>query len=412
MRINLKNGELVEITVKQGKEENRYDYYIGSIKIGVLNTEVMEENILIIEKELKDKDIANEIKDAINILPREVIEKECEENKDIEELINERYGELEEIGEIRKIEIREKQEEKNKEKEDIENAEDTKIATTSDINIKQSIDLGERANDMHDMRKWLGGQLPSEINRIGVVESYQLQDYGGKNTTRYSLVAIGKDGTVEPLENYIPQLKQRSSAGNNPREESYQVRTDGTAEKDAVLSEYEIGDKIIQLDNKEMGRIELNIGEEARNSTKTLTQEVRDENTTFATDRTQRSVVGEYESKGEDTVEKGIEEAEQHEKLNPNCDNMTEKDVDGEYTKSHIHKDANKIVLENGKEITFERLAIRWGMFKDDGQPDAEHARNKYIEKQEQNLEKMPEEIVEDLDEEFEDPRVQDPRNR
>lgn len=303
MRINLKNGELVEITVKQGKEENRYDYYIGSIKIGVLNTEVMEENILIIEKELKDEDIANEIKDAINILPREVIEKECEENKDIEELINERYGELEEIGEIRKIEIREKQEEKNKEKEDIENAEDTKIATTSDINIKQSIDLGERANDMHDMRKWLGGQLPSEINRIGVVESYQLQDYGGKNTTRYSLVAIGKDGTVEPLENYIPQLKQRSSAGNNPREESYQVRTDGTAEKDAVLSEYEIGDKIIQLDNKEMGRIELNIGEEARNSTKTLTQEVRDENTTFATDRTQRSVVGEYESKGEDTVE-------------------------------------------------------------------------------------------------------------
>ena len=81
-------------------------------------------------------------------------------------------------------------------------------------------------------------------------------------------------------------------------------------------------------------------------------------------------------------------------------------------TKSHIHKDANKIVLENGKEITFERLAIRWGMFKDDGQPDAEHARNKYIEKQEQNLEKMPEEIVEDLDEEFEDPRVQDTRNR
>ncbi len=410
MRINLKNGELVEITVKQGKEENRYDYYIGSIKIGVLDKEVMEENILIIEKELKNEEVANEIKDAINILPREVIEQECEENKDIEELINERYGKLEEIGEIRKIEIREKQE-KNKEKESTEHAEDTKIATTNDINIKQSIDLGERANDMHDMRKWLGGQLPSEINRIGVVESYQMQDYGGKNTTRYSLVAIGKDGTVEPLENYIPQLKQRSSAGNNPREESYQVRTDGTAEKDAVLSEYEIGDKIIQLDNKEMGRIELNIGEEARNSTKTLTQEVRDENTTFATDRTQRSVVGEYEANGEDTVEKGIEEAEQHEQINPNCDKMTEKDVDGENTKSHVHNDASKIILENGKEVTFERLAVRWGMFKENGQPDAEHARNKYIEKQEQNLEKMPEEIVEDLDEEFEDPRVQDARN-
>ena len=33
MRINLKNGELVEITVKQGKEENRYDYYIGKKRV-------------------------------------------------------------------------------------------------------------------------------------------------------------------------------------------------------------------------------------------------------------------------------------------------------------------------------------------------------------------------------------------
>ena len=298
MRIYLENGELAEITVKQGKNEHIYEYYIGSIKIGVLNDKIMENNILILEDSIKEPKIAEEIKEAINCLPREDILQELEENKDIEDYINEKYGEQEKIKEIRKIELNRNRtkikENKDKDKGNEESELTEKIVTTDDVKIKQTIDLDERANDMQDVKKWLGGKIPKDVEKVGVVESSDMREYGGENTTRYSLLTISKSGRVEPLEKYIPQLKQRTADGNNPREESYQVRTDGSVEKDAVLSEYEIGDKIIQLDNKEYGRVELNIGKEARNSTQTVSQEVRNQNTLFATSKEQRSVVGEY----------------------------------------------------------------------------------------------------------------------
>lgn len=400
MRIDLQSEGIVEIQVKQGKNEHIYEYYIGSIKIGILDTNVMQDNILIIDGVIKNEEIANQIRDEINCMPRDVIERECEENKEIADYINERYGELEQLGEIRKIELEQDEEEKEKE-------EKSKMLTTKDINVKQSIDLDERANDMHDMRKWLGNKIPKEFDRIGVVESYQMNEYGSKNTTRYSLVVISKEGIVEPMEKYLPELKQRNDEGNNPRTESLQVRTDGSVERDSVLSEYELGNKIIQLDNKEMGRVEMNIGAEARNSNKTVTQEVRDENTTFVTDVEQRSVVGEYEANGEDTVEESIKEAEEHEKAHPECKKMNVSEIDGDRnTTSHVHYNDVEVILEDGQKVTFERLAVRWGLFDDNGQPDIEHARDKYLETQRKNIDNTPEEVIELVDEEYEDPRT------
>ena len=227
-------------------------------------------------------------------------------------------------------------------------------------------------------------------------------------TTRYSLVAIGKDGTVRPLTEYIPDLEQRDSTGNNPREESYQIDNEGMVDKDAFLSEYQFGSKIIQIDNREMGRIEINIGEEARNSTEAMSVQLRTENVIFATDTSTRSIIGEYEENGEDTVEKNLEEVKKH--PDPEIDRITEKDIDGdERTKSHIHV-MEKVVLEDGTEISFEELARRWGFYREDGKPDSEHAKERFIEKQNQNLEKEPQKIIEELDQEFEDPRIQNQR--
>ena len=417
MRIYLENGELAEITVKQGKNEHIYEYYIGSVKIGVLNDEIMENNILILEDSIKEPKIAEEIKEAINGLPREDILQELEENKDIEDYINEKYGEQEKIKEIRKIELNGNKakikENKDKDKSNEESELTEKIVTTDDVKIKQTIDLDERANDMQDVKKWLGGKIPKDVEKVGVVESSDMREYGGKNTTRYSLLTISKSGQVEPLEKYIPQLKQRTAEGNNPREESYQVRTNGSVEKDAVLSEYEIGDKIIQLDNKEYGRVELNIGKEARNSTQTVSQEVRSQNTLFATSKEQRSVVGEYESNGENNVEEDIKEAEEHEKENPNCDNLQAEDIDGDrQTRSHIHENSTEVTLKDGTKMTFERLAVRWGLFDDNGHPDIESAKDKYIKEQEENMEKEPDQIIEELDEELEDPRAPEARSK
>ena len=206
------------------------------------------------------------------------------------------------------MELNKKEEKKKTSPKQTKLEEKKEETTTKDINVKQEMELDERANDMHSIRKWLENRVPHNIKKIGVIESYQMSKIKDENsksydneTTRYSLIAISKDGKVEPLKKYIPELQQRSASGNDPIPQKYQVRDDGSVDKDSVLSEYEIGNKIIQLDNKEMGRIEMNIGEEARNSTKTIGVQLRDSNTIYVPDTSQRSVIGEYEQKGENT---------------------------------------------------------------------------------------------------------------
>ena len=418
MRITLENEENITITViRSTKNNDLLEYYVGDEKIGVLETDVMSDNILILQNTLENE-LLTQIKDYINRLPREEIEREGDLTRNLDTYLKEfgkRDEKIESLTEI-KLENEEdkKKEKNNSEKEENETEIDKKrISNVNDVNIKQSVELDERANDMHDVRKWLG--LPQEVQRIGVIESYQMSDLQNENgenydnsTTRYSLVAIGKDGSVKPLSEYIPDLEKRDSSGNDPTRETYQVDTEGRVEKDAVLSEYQFGSKIIQIDNRELGRIEINIGEEARNSTKAMGIQLRAENTLFVTDTSTRSVIGEYEQNGEDTVEENIEEAERH--PDPSVDKMDERDIDGNPdTVSHIHV-GDKVILRDGTELTFEDLAKRWGFYKDDGKPDGEYAKEKYKEEQNKNLEKEPEDVVEELDEEFQDPRIQNQR--
>ena len=414
MRINLDDDKMVEVTIR--RQAYMYSYFIGDKRIGVFDPNVMEDNILILNNTV-DNELADKIKDSINKMTLGEIEEEAQETEKIYEYMREKHDD-EKIKDIRIIKLDdEKVKEEDKEKEESKEEADEKdeeeneeVDNKGKVDVKQTIDLDERANDMHDMRKWLG--VPQDVAKIGVIESYQmsnLRDENGKsyeeNSTRYSLVAIGKDGNVEPLSKYMPGLEQRDSSGNDPTRETYQVDNDGNVEKDAVLSEYQFGSKIIQIDNKETGRIEVNIGEEARNSTEAMGVKVRDSNTYFATDRSTRSVIGEYEENGENTVEENIEEADAHKRIDPEYKELNEEDIDGNMaTSSHLH---DRVVLESGEEITFEELATRWGLY-EDGRPDAEHAREKYMEKQQEDLEAGPDEIIEKLDEEYEDPRLQE----
>ena len=414
MRINLDDDKMVEVTIR--RQAYMYSYFIGDKRIGVFDPNVMEDNILILNNTV-DNELADKIKDSINKMTLGEIEEEAQETEKIYEYMREKHDD-EKIKDIRiiklddeKVKEEDKEKEENKEEADEKDEEEIKeVDNKGKVDVKQTIDLDERANDMHDMRKWLG--VPQDVAKIGVIESYQmsnLRDENGKsyeeNSTRYSLVAIGKDGNVEPLSKYMPGLEQRDSSGNDPTRETYQVDNDGNVEKDAVLSEYQFGSKIIQIDNKETGRIEVNIGEEARNSTEAMGVKVRDSNTYFATDRSTRSVIGEYEENGENTVEENIEEADAHKRIDPEYKELNEEDIDGNMaTSSHLH---DRVVLESGEEITFEELATRWGLY-EDGRPDAEHAREKYMEKQQEDLEAGPDEIIEELDEEYEDPRLQE----
>ena len=378
MRIKLEDGRIAEVIVR--KQDDLFEYYIGDVKIGVLDTNVMQDNILMLENSL-DNEVKSQIKDAINGLSRKDLEHESDITREIDTYIRELGDRNLHVRDIRRIELSEDEEEKKEEgKEDRKRNDSEELdekdeaVKTKDVAIKQTIELSERANDMHDIRKWLSGRVPSDAKELGVIESddmSMMKDSEGNrmknNTTRYSLVIINNKGEVEPLAKYIPELEQKDSSGNDPREEKYQVRDDGTVKYDSVLSEYSIGDKVIQIDNNEYGRVEVNIGEEARDSTETMGVQLRDSNTTFVPDTSTRSVIGEYEEEGEDTVEKNLEEANKH----PEDDiKMDEKDIDGDLeTKSHVHV-GDKIFLEDGTEITFDELAIRWGFYNDDGTPD------------------------------------------
>ena len=417
MLIKIGNGEnertIAVTVVKSSKNKDLYEYYIGETKIGVLEVDVMEDNILMLQNTLENE-LSSQIKDAIDRLPREEIEEEGELSKAIDDYLKEFGEDNERVKGVALVDLEEKKE-KEAEKDKKEGEEEITVepSTVKDVNVKQTIDLGERANDMHDVRKWFG--LPQDVAKIGVIESYQMsnlhnskgEDYSNP-TTRYSLIAIGKNGEVRPLSEYIPQLEQRDSVGNNPTEESYQVDDYGRVNKDANLTEYQFGSKVIQIDNKEMGRIEINIGEEARNSTKAMGVELRTENVTFAIDTSARSVIGEYEQEGEDTVELNLEEAEKH--PDPSFDKMDERDIDGDIeTVSHIHI-GDEIVLEDGTIMTFSELAKRYGFY-NDGVPDSEHAKEVYTKKLTEMPEKTPDEIIDELDYEYEDPRLQNGRD-
>ena len=372
MKINL-NGKNIEVTVVQNPQNKyEYEYYIGNIQIGELNTNIvkygniiMRQNSYIIEalqklgvmeqeKAEKQNTLENElsakIKDKIDELDREEIESSARETKEIDKYIDELGIERSHIRDVRIIElgdrndVKEEQEKKHKKITDNSENKQKNQSTTKNTNILQEIELSERANDMHDIRKWLGGKIPKDITKVGVIysdEMNKMKDENGKsydrNSTRYSLVAISKDGKVEPLQKYIPELQQRSASGDNPVPEKYQVRDDGTVEKDSILSEYEIGNKVIQLDNKEMGRVEMNIGEEAIDSTKTMGMKVRDRNTIFATDTSTRAVIGEYERNGEYTVKANLEEIKAHEREHEDCNKATEKDIDGDPSTKSEH---------------------------------------------------------------------------
>lgn len=365
MRIYFEKGS-IEVTVLQNSEGN-YEYYIGNMKIGLYNPNVMkDEKIVIRSKTLKDE-IANQIKDTIDGMDRSEIEKESQETKKIYTYMKELGQREEEKTKIVKIDLKEQEEnkdneekkgDKEKQEEEEESRQKTKKSTTKDVNIKQEVEVNERANDMKDIGQWLGGKLPKDIQKIGVIESTdmnKMQDENGKSyqngSTRYSLITINKKGEIEPLSKYIPQLKQRDTAGNNPTEKRVQVRADGKVEKDAVLSEYEIGEKVIQIDSKEMGRVEMNIGQEEHGGNDTLTMQARDNNTIYPTGTEVRKTIGEYESNGEYVVNEGLEEADKHDEDEQHLDH---RDVDGDpNTQSHDHfEEMAKKILEENEEIS------------------------------------------------------------
>lgn len=401
-----------------------YEYYLGGRKVGVYDSKSMEEHILILQNTLGNE-LSAQIRDEINNISKVEIRKEAEETKHIQDYAKE-IG----VGRVRNIYaigIPQRDKKENSiEKEESQKREETKAigenkkeetetikTKATDVNIKQAIDLSERANDLYNVKKWIGGNIPPQFTKLVVVDSDSMTEIKGengqtyqRNSTRYDLALLDKDDNIEPLRNYIPELEQRDASGSNPASQKYQVDKEGNVEKDAILSEYEIGGKIIQIDNKEMGRVEVNIGREEHSGNKTLGTQLRDSNSTYATDTDVRRVMGEYETNGVRNVDENLKEIAQHEKESNSNKQHTYEDIDGELdTVSHGYMTEDYIVDEDGKKYTYADLATRWGKYVD-GQPDKEDVKEWLEKKKKENPEKSIKDLIENGDEEYEDPRM------
>ncbi|MCI8384697.1 MAG: hypothetical protein HFJ33_07610 [Clostridia bacterium] len=393
MDIKLKNGGKIKIEIM--KNEDLYEYYMGGRKIGVCDPKIMKENILILQNTLGNE-LAGQIRDEINLLDKTEIQKEAQKNKEIQDYAK-NIG-IEKIRNIYEVDI----------------PEETEEITTSDISIKQSIELSERANDLHDLKKWLGGNIPSKFTKLVVIDSADMKEMkDGKgenyqrNSTRYDLALVDQNHRVEPLKNYIPELEQRSASGSNPTAPKYQVDKNGEVEKDAILSEYEIAGKIIQIDNKEMGRVEVNIGQEEHSGNETMGVQLRDSNSVYTVDTEVRRVLGEYERNGQRTVDENLKEIKKHEEQNLKCDpKYNFKDIDGEIdTVSEGYFTEEYVIDEKGNQYSYQELATRWGKYAD-GKPDVEATKDWLQKEKKENPQISIEDLLEKGDEEHEDPRA------
>ena len=347
-----------EILYVKNIDNDRYVYYLGEKEIGGYDKDVTMQKIIFKENTIENE-LSAEIKDKINKVLEDISLEEIQGTrrdygKERVEYIKEALG-LEKDEEISKIleidlgqELGRRFEEKNKEKEKNK----IKYSTEKDVNIKQEMNFEDKATDMKTLGQILQkeGKIPNipgkKFEKMGVIESDHMDELvnqkGEKskvNTTRYSFVAIATDETVVPMD-----LEQDHQEGNNPRETNYQVKQDGSVEKDDVLSRFKIGEGTFSIKNGQYGELKVyhsprkTIGGEGIEGNKSLDREL-ETNNVWELKKEERDLASEY-GDGYRSVEEGYQEVKRVEEANEkdDCDKIATADIDGEEnTKGHNH---------------------------------------------------------------------------
>ena len=253
-----------------------------------------------------------------------------------------------------------------------------------------------------------------EALKVGIVESDDLKNLKNEkgkkeqgHSSRYEAVMITKKGKVKALD-----LENDTQEGTNPLEKNYQVKQRGNVKKGDVLTRLKVGEGTIGIEKSQYGEVEVyhsprkTIGGKGIERNKSLDRQLETsnaKNTLKGTDIQSLKLAQEHND-GYRSVEQGYQEMEQHEKEHPECKEKSAKDLDGDMnTKSHSHDTEDFVELSSGEKITYNQLASRWGFYKD-GKPDATYIKEKFAEKKQG--EKTTEDVIEELDEEYEDPRA------
>lgn len=386
-------------------------YYLDTIEIGTFFRKLKGNNIRFKENKIENE-LAKQIKDvvqSIDLNKKEIsLRKEQEKQK---HLIEKALG-LENNRQITKIatidlkqNVKINQEKVRQELNRFNSLDKKGQSTIKEVNIKQEMDTSNKVTDMKTLGKMLKdeGKMPQikgkEFIKIGIIESDErdnlLNAKGEKakvNTTRYSFVAIAKDGSAVPLD-----IEQDYAEGNNPREVNYQVTQQGQIKKGDVLSRFKLGEGTLAIKNGKYGEIKVyhsprkTIGGKGIEGNKSLDRELETDNI-WEIKKEERDLAGEYED-GYRSVEEGYQEAKSHEddigKI-IDQDRMKTRDVDG---------DINTRSQEN---IDYNELAVKWGYYKE-GEPKADRAKELFEEKRKQNPQKGTKEIIEMVTEELEE---------
>ena len=395
-------------------EEEIGKYYLGTKEIGVFIKKLRQSPIVFKENSIENE-LAKQIKDIVQSIELNKKEISLKEEQEEQKHLIEKALQLERgrgITRIATVDLQEEIEDK-KEKNKINPLQpialemSEKYSNFKDINIKQEMEVDNKVTDMRTLGKMLKdmGKLPKiegkHFEKIGIIESDErdnlINQNGEKskvNTTRYSMVAIATDGSVVPLD-----LEQDYTEGNNPREMNYQVKQDGSVQKDQVLSRFRLGEGSLAIKNGKYGEIKVyhsprkTIGGRGVEGNKSLDRELETDNI-WEIKKEERDLAEEY-GDGYRSVEESYQEAKQHEDKSGEImkeDKMNTKDIDGEKnTKSHIHD-----------KVNYENLAIKWGYYKQ-GEPNADKAKEIFIEKRKQNPQKETKEIIEMVTEELEE---------
>lgn len=295
----------------------------------------------------------------------------------------------------------------------------------SDINIKQEIDMDTRVTDMKNLQQILqkNKKMPKLEHgdtplKMGIVESDDLKklknEKGQKEqgqSDRYETVIITKKGKIHAL-----HLENDKQEGTNSTEKNYQVKQNKTVQKGDVDTRLKIGEGTIGIERGQYGEVEVyhsprkTIGGKNIEGNKSLDRQLetsQSKNPLEGTDIENLKLAQEYND-GYRTVEEGYQEVEKHKEQNLKCEPKSVKELDGDTnTVSHVHEMDDFIELSSGKKVSYNKLATRWGFYKD-GKPDGDFVKEKLNEKKQEN--KKTEEIIQELDEEYEDPRTPERR--
>lgn len=295
----------------------------------------------------------------------------------------------------------------------------------NDINIKQEVDMDTRVTDMSNLEQVLqkNGKMPElehgdEPLKMGIVESDDLKDLKNEkgqeeqgHTSRYETVMITKQGKVKALD-----LENDTQEGNNPLEKNYQVKQNDTVKNGDVITRLKVGEGTIGIEKGQYGEVEVyhsprkTIGGNGVEGNKSLDRQLETSNAKNTLEGTNIEALklAQEHNDGYRSVEQGYQEVEKHKEEHSDCEPKEAKDLDGDRnTISHTHDTEEFVELSSGEKVTYHELASRWGFYKD-GKPDDTYVKEKFTEKEQGD--KKPEEVIEELDEEYEDPRTPEQR--